>query len=55
MKRNSKSTEEKRKLAPLDGPHGVDRFTSNGYGLILNGEKVEPIAEDENIDEIEEE
>lgn len=33
---------EKRKTAPAEGPNGVDRWTSNGYGLIVNGEKAEP-------------
>ena len=33
---------EKRKPAPAEGPNGVDRWTSNGYGLIVNGEKAEP-------------
>lgn len=35
----------KRPLAPEEGPNGIDRWTSNGYGLILNGEPVEPISE----------
>ena len=47
---------EKRKLAPLEGPNGVDRWTSNGYGLTVNGKKVEPPEEDnkDEIDEIDE-
>lgn len=48
---------EKRKLAPEEGPNGVDSWTSNGYGLIIDGKKVEPLQQDEddqNIDEIEE-
>ena len=46
---------ENKKPAPLEGPNGVDRWTSNGYGLMLNGKKVEPPAEEkEDIDEIEE-
>lgn len=44
---------EERKNAPAEGPHGVDRWTSNGYGLVINGKKVEPPEED--VDEIEEE
>ena len=50
----------KRKLAPEEGPHGVDRWTSNGYGLTVNGKKVEPPKEDNaeekdtEIDDIEE-
>ena len=42
------------KTAPAEGPRGVDRWTSNGYGLILDGKKVEPPKEPD-IDEIEEE
>ena len=43
------------KKVPAEGPHGVDGWTSNGYGLILNGKKVDPPAEEEqDIDEIEE-
>lgn len=41
------------KKAPEEGPHGVDQWSCNGYGLILNGKKVEPVKEPE-IDEIEE-
>jgi hypothetical protein len=41
------------KHAPTEGPHGVDRWTSNGYGLTIGGKKVEPPA-DENEQEIEE-
>ena len=33
--------------APEEGPHGVDRWTSNGYGLIVNGVKITP-ENDEN-------
>ncbi len=32
--------------APEEGPNGVDRWTSNGYGLRVNGKKVKPPAED---------
>lgn len=42
------------KKAPMEGPNGVDQWTSNGYGLILNGKQVKPPKESE-IDEIEEE
>lgn len=48
---------DKRKLAPEEGPHGVDRWTSNGFGLTVNGKKVEPpeeTSDEETIDEIEE-
>lgn len=44
--------------APDEGPNGVDRWTSNGYGLRVNGKKVTPPEEENNetseIDEIEE-
>lgn len=42
------------KKAPAEGPNGVDQWTSNGYGLILNGKQVKPPKE-ADIDEIEEE
>ena len=46
------------KKAPEEGPHGVDRWTSNGYGITIGGKKVEPPDtkqdENQNIDEIEE-
>lgn len=44
------------KKAPAEGPHGVDRWTSNGYGLTINGKKVEPPTEveEQEIEEIEE-
>ena len=38
------------KKAPAEGPHGVDRWTSNGYGLRVNGQKVEPPKEDDKKD-----
>lgn len=51
----------KRRKAPEEGPHGVDRWTSNGYGLTIGGKKVEPPKEpdnphpaEKNIDHIEE-
>ena len=45
-----------RKQAPAEGPNGVDRWTSNGYGLVIDGKKVEPPAEEneQDIEEIEE-
>lgn len=45
-----------RKKAPAEGPHGVDRWTSNGYGLVIDGKPVEPPAEEteQEIEEIEE-
>ena len=47
----------KRNLEPAEGPHGVDRWSSNGYGLTIGGKKVEPLAEKEetDVEEIEEE
>lgn len=36
-----------KKKAPIDGPDGVDRWTSNGYGLIIDGKKVEKEPEKE--------
>lgn len=50
-----------RKKAPEEGPNGVDRWTSNGYGLTIGGKKVEPPEEppkekhEPDIEEIEEE
>ena len=32
---------------PMEGPNGVDRWTSNGYGLTFNGKDVESPAEKE--------
>ena len=43
------------KKAPAEGRNGVDGWTTNGYGLLINGEKVEPTVEEEqDIEEIEE-
>lgn len=45
------------KKAPLEGPNGVDRWTSNGYGIRMNGKKAEPAKTEDkepDIDEIEE-
>jgi hypothetical protein len=44
-----------RKQAPAEGPNGVDRWTSNGYGLTIGGKKVEPPTEETDVEEIEEE
>lgn len=44
----------KTKQAPEEGPHGVDRWTSNGYGLTIGGKKVEPPSQEDDIDEVEE-
>lgn len=50
-----------RKNEPAEGPNGVDGWTSNGYGLLIDGKNVEPAAEekdqeikDQEIEEIEE-
>ena len=41
--------EEKQTMAPEEGPHGVDRWTSNGFGLTIDGIEVIPAAkENEN-------
>lgn len=49
---------ENNKKAPDEGPNGVDRWTSNGYGLVVNGKKVNPPEEEQGIthavDEIDE-
>lgn len=48
--------EDKRKKAPEEGPNGVDRWTSNGYGVKLDGNPVKPQEDSkpEELDEIEE-
>lgn len=35
------------KKAPEEGPNGVDRWTSNGYGLVIDGKEVKPEKEDQ--------
>ena len=52
---------EKKRRAPEEGPRGVDRWTSNGYGITVGGKKVEPPKDGERpepekkaVDEIEE-
>lgn len=51
--------EKKPRLAPENGPHGIDRWSGNGYGLRLNGEPVEPLPDtvfgdlDEDYDVVE--
>lgn len=44
---------EKRKV-PEEGPHGVDRWTSNGYGLTIGGKQVDPPDDEEEIEEVDE-
>ena len=47
--------EEKQPMAPEAGPHGVDRWTSNGYGLTIDGIEVTPASkEDEHGNDAEE-
>ena len=41
-------TDEKQKQAPEEGPCGVDRWTSNGYGLTIDGITVTSPAEKED-------
>ena len=39
--------EEKKIKAPEEGPNGVDRWTSNGYGLTIDGVEAAPPEEKE--------
>lgn len=45
--------EEKRRPEPEEGPYGIDRWTSNGYGIEINGKLIKEFPDDD-IDEIEE-
>lgn len=45
---------DRKNLAPEEGPNGIDRWTSNGYGMRLGGKKVVPIGSEEEKDEIDE-
>lgn len=49
---------EKKRPAPAEGPHGVDRWSSNGYGITIGGVEVKPVETEEEetsgTDEIEE-
>lgn len=47
--------EEKQPMAPEEGPHGVDRWTSNGYGLTIDGIEVTPAAKENEHGNIAEE
>ena len=38
--------EDKKPMAPEEGPHGVDRWTSNGFGLTIDGIEVTPAAKE---------
>lgn len=47
----------KQNMAPEEGPNGVDRWTSNGYGVRIDGKLIrpaEPAEKEDEIDEIEE-
>lgn len=44
--------ENKNNIAPDDGPDGVDRWSSNGYGVTISDT---PKKDPNKIDEIEEE
>ena len=46
--------DEKRKRAPADGPDGIDKWGTNGYGLIVNGKKVKPVPAEMDTEEVEE-
>lgn len=41
-------SENTTKRAPEEGPNGVDRWTSNGYGLSIDGKKIISPAEKED-------
>jgi len=47
--------EEHTSRAPEEGPHGVDRWTSNGYGLTIDGIEVKPTAKENEHGNIAEE
>ena len=36
------------KRAPEEGPNGVDRWTSNGYGLSIDGAEVTPAEQEDS-------
>lgn len=37
---------DKRRPAPADGPDGIDRWGTNGYGLMLDGKPVTPVPQE---------
>ena len=47
--------EEKQPIVPEEGPHGVDRWTSNGYGLTIDGIDVKPSVKENEHGNIAEE
>lgn len=45
----------KQNMAPEEGPNGVDRWTSNGYGIRIDGKPIkEYVPEEKDEDEIDE-
>lgn len=49
--------EDKRRKEPDEGPNGIDRWASNGYGITIGGKKVKPIdseEREEDVDKIDE-
>lgn len=47
--------EEKKPMVPEEGPRGIDRWTSNGYGLTIDGIEVTPAAKENEHGNIAEE
>lgn len=45
---------DKRNLAPEEGPNGVDRWTSNGYGVRIDGKLIRQAPKETDEDEIDE-
>ena len=41
--------EEKTKREPEEGPSGIDRWSSNGYGLRIDGKEVISPTEKEDV------
>ena len=56
----TKEVNSKSKMAPEEGPDGIDRWTSNGHGITFNGKRLVQVAgpdydsPDYKFDEIEE-
>ena len=47
--------EDTKHIAPEEGPNGVDRWTSNGYGLTLDGIEVNPVTKENKYGNVAEE
>lgn len=47
--------EEKKPMVPEEGPLGIDRWTSNGYGLTIDGIEVKPSVKENDHGNIAEE